>query len=1047
MYVEVVTPNVVEDSASSLPGDGYVFQQDTGIISSLLKTPTLSGTSGLDSCGEVPMNVAGSKGFLHMAMSPSHFDSEDDGISVKPSSRSFTLFDWISRRTRRPDMSQSIMGKHDPSHEPISLSNISRPMNAYLSPIEEVLLQQQTNMELGLSKTEAFARRDLHGSNELIVKKKGAIYFKFLEQFRNPLILLLLLSASISLIMREYDNAFSITLAILIVVLVAFIQEWRSEKTLEALNKLVPHVSNCLRDGQLISLPASELVPGDIVKLSMGDRVPADIRLITAVELEIDESTLTGETKPVRKQTEIPLSTTTTMLSTMNPSSTGLSMLRPDEQKNMAFMGTLIRNGYGSGIVVAIGEHTEFGRVFRLMENVEERRTLLQTDMDRLGKQLSILSCAIIGCILLLGILQRRPLMNMFTIGVSLAVAAIPEGLPIVVTVTLALGVMRMARRHSIVKKLPSVEALGSVNVICADKTGTLTYNRMQVTKLYTMAEDVLFEIVHDSNGNLFILKHLSACHMDAYPSIRMLFLIGNLCNNSHVAGLEVHGQPTETALLAASLRLGMADQRPCYHRVSTIPFSSETRSMSVLCSPKSSTDGKEETLGEVSFFYVKGATEAIFPKCTHYFVDNDRTAPMTSEALRRATLVASEIANQGLRVLALAYGRSSSELIFVGLAGIHDPPRIGVADSIGKLTLAGVRVVMITGDSKETARSIAKQLHLSSILTNQAFMSGTEWDRMSETQRYAHVPNVYVFYRAEPRHKLSIVQAFQANGATVAMTGDGVNDAPALKCADIGIAMGITGTDVSKEAADMIILDDDFSTIVAAIEEGKSIFFNIKHFLRFQLSTSMAALALVALSTLYGLPTPLNAMQILWINIIMDGPPAQSLGVEPVDPDVMHQPPRNRSAPMITRSLIFRATFSALIIVCGTMHVFRSERNHEMMTARTTTMTFTTFVMFDMFNAISCRSDTKSVFTIGLFTNRMLWLAIGVSIIGQLLVIYVPFFQSIFQTEALAMPDLIYLSLLASSVWWIDEILKHCMRRYNIWKLRRRKEADIEIV
>ena len=1041
MYVEVVTPNVTEDS-TSIPGGSHIFQQNTGIIPTIpFQASTPSETSELVGTYEIPMSVVEANQFPALKMSPSSYFDKEAKISMKPPPFFSTLFDWVSQRTRRHETRQTTVGKLDRLDEHLSLSNINRSANTYLLPVEEVLIQHQANAELGLSKTEALTRHALHGSNELILKKKGAIYFKFFEQFRNPLILLLLLSASISLLMQEYDNAFSITLAILIVVLVAFIQEWRSEKTLEALNRLVPHVSNCLRDGQLTVLPASELVPGDIVKLSMGDRVPADIRLITAVELEIDESMLTGEMEPVRKQTEIPLSSTT-----MTSSSTGLSLLRLDEQKNMAFMGTLIRNGYGSGVVVAIREHTEFGRVFRLMENVEERRTLLQTNMDNLGKQLSIMSCAIIGCILILGILQQRPLINMFTIGVSLAVAAIPEGLPIVVTVTLALGVMRMARRHSIVKKLPSVEALGSVNVICADKTGTLTYNRMQLTKLYTMAEDTPFEIVHDPNGNLILLRHLSTCHIDAHPSIGMLFLIGNLCNNSHVAGLEVHGQPTETALLTASLRLGMADQRPYYHRVSTIPFNSETRSMSVLCTTKSSNDG-EETLGETPFFYVKGATEVIFSKCTHYFVDNDRAAPMTPETVRRATLVASEMANQGLRVLALAYGRSLSELVFVGLAGIHDPPRMGVADAIGKLTLAGVRVVMITGDSKETARSIAKQLHLSSILTDQAFMSGNEWDRMTEAQRYTHVPNVYVFYRAEPRHKLSIVQAFQANGATVAMTGDGVNDAPALKCADIGIAMGITGTDVSKEAADMIILDDNFSTIVAAIEEGKSIFFNIKHFLRFQLSTSMAALAVVALSTLYELPTPLNAMQILWINIIMDGPPAQSLGVEPVDPDVMHQPPRNRSASMITRSLILRAILSAIIIVCGTMYVFRAERNNGTMTTRSTTMTFTTFVMFDMFNAISCRSDTKSVFTIGLFTNRMLWLAIGISIIGQLLVIYMPLFQSIFQTEALNMIDLIYILFLTSSVWWIDEIFKHFMRRYNLWKLRKRKEAGIEIV
>ncbi|XP_025115359.1 calcium-transporting ATPase type 2C member 1-like [Pomacea canaliculata] len=757
---------------------------------------------------------------------------------------------------------------------------------------------------------------------------------------------------------------------------------------------------------------AQDLVPGDIIMLNVGDRVPADVRLFEAVNLELDESSFTGETEPVRKFTE------------EEPKK---NSNRATKHYNVAFMGTLVRCGRGKGIVIGTGHDSEFGEIFKMMQGEEAPKTPLQKSMDTLGTQLSFYSFCIIGLIMLLGWIQGRGVLDMFTIGVSLAVAAIPEGLPIVVTVTLAIGVIRMAKRKAIIKKLPIVETLGCVNVICSDKTGTLTKNEMTVTQIYS-ADGTLAEVTgvgYDAPGVI------TCSSGDINASVRKLLVVGNICNNADITPSGLRGQPTEGALLAVAKKAGLQDVRSMYTRLQEWPFSSETRYMAVKCCANH---------GQATEYFVKGAIERVLQNCSFYVSAAGDVFPIQDSNRRDYFQHAAQMGATGLRVLALAYGQDMNNLIFAGIVGMIDPPRDGVREAIYTLMGSGVNIKMLTGDSEETAKAVGARLGL--YASGATAVSGEELDQMDVGQLCRKISQVGIFYRTTPRHKLKIVKALQQNGMVVGMTGDGVNDAVALKKAEIGISMGCSGTDVSKEAADMILVDDDFTTILSAIEEGKSIFYNIRNFVRFQLSTSIAALSLIALSTLMRLPNPLNAMQILWINIIMDGPPAQSLGVEPVDHDVIRQPPRHVGDPIITRRLIISVLSSALIIVCGTLWVFWREMLDNKITPRDTTMTFTCFVFFDMFNALGCRSQTKSIFQVGFLTNKVFLVAVVGSLVGQLLVIYFPPLQSVFQTEALYLSDLAFLFCLTSTVFVFSELRKWFSRSTGRFAFKRKDKT-----
>uniref|UniRef100_A0A8C3XCK1 Calcium-transporting ATPase n=1 Tax=Cyanoderma ruficeps TaxID=181631 RepID=A0A8C3XCK1_9PASS len=827
------------------------------------------------------------------------------------------------------------------------------PKDACKCHKEDLARALNVDLQAGLSEFSVLQRRSKHGWNEFSVENTEPMWKKYLDQFKNPLILLLLASALVSVITKEYEDAASITM----------VGEYRSEKSLEELNKLVPPECNCLREGKLQHLLARELVPGDIIYLSVGDRVPADLRLIEVTDLLVDESSFTGEAEPCNKTDSVLLEA---------GDITTLS--------NVVFMGTLVRYGKGKGVVIGTGENSQFGEVFKMMQAEETPKTPLQKSMDRLGKQLTLFSFGIIGLIMLIGWLQGKRLLSMFTIGVSLAVAAIPEGLPIVVTVTLVLGVLRMAKKKVIVKKLPIVETLGCCNVICSDKTGTLTANEMTVTRLVTSdgCQAEVSGVGYNGEGNVYLLPSKEILKEFSNISIGKLVEAGCVVNNAVIRKNSVIGQPTEGALIALAMKMELADIKDIYVRKKEIPFSSEQKWMAVKCTPKNQ--------DQEDIYFMKGAFEEVIQHCTLY---NSGGISLSLTPQQKALYQQEEkrMGSSGLRVLALASGPELGKLTFLGLVGIIDPPRAGVREAVQVLFESGVAVKMVTGDALETAVAIGIKLccfpgglsHQSSVLSLNNQLYHLSWCAVE----------VSIFFRTSPKHKLKIIKALQRAGAVVSMTGDGVNDAVALKSADIGIAMGQAGTDVSKEAANMILVDDDFSKVMNAIEEGKGIFYNIKNFVRFQLSTSISALSLITLSTVLNLPNPLNAMQILWINIIMDGPPAQSLGVEPVDRDTIKQPPRCITDTILSKSLILKIFMSALIIISGTLFVFWKEVRE---------------ICFGI-------SDwEKSLF--------------------NLAVIYIPPLQKIFQTENLGVLDLLFLTGLASSVFVVSELVKLCEKR-----------------
>ncbi|KAK0429502.1 hypothetical protein QR680_011409 [Steinernema hermaphroditum] len=866
----------------------------------------------------------------------------------------------------------------------------------------------RTDINEGLSQSEAHLRLNYNGYNEFDVEKQESIAAKYFEQFKNPLIALLLASAIVSILMQQFDDALSITVAVVIVVTVGFVQEYRSEKTLEQLNKLVPPVAHCIRDNRSVEFLAKNLVPGDIVTLTTGNKVPADLRLIESVDLQIDESSFTGETEPKPKHAR--------PLNDSEATST-------EHLDNIAFMGTLVRSGNARGMVIGTGKSSYFGEMFDSLTSVESPKTPLQNSMDHLGKQLSFYSFGVIAVIFLIGLIQGRNVLDMFNIGVSLAVAAIPEGLPIVVAVTLAIGVMRMGNRKAVVKKLSAVETLGCVTVICSDKTGTLTKNEMTAT-VVVAADDTRAEVTgvgYDitaagGHGEAFVGSERVDGH--SHPSVSRVIEIGCVCNNSHVVNGIAMGQPTEAALIVLGMKTRLDIARSYFKRTKEIPFSHESKWMAVQCEPKVK-EGESETM-------VKGAVDIILNMCVGAMYNGRTSRPFTPNQKDNILATARTLGASGLRVIGVACGREQNQLYYAGMIGIMDPPREGVRESIDAVLTAGASVRMITGDAYETACAIGARLDLYKP-GEDSCLSGTQIDEMSDVDLERVIKHVAIFYRTAPHHKLRIVTALQAVGEVVAMTGDGVNDAAALKKSDIGIAMGTSGTDVCKEASDMVLIDDNFLTIRAAIEEGKSIYHNITNFVKFQLSTSVAALSLIALSTLFHFENPLNAMQILWINIIMDGPPAQSLGVEPVDDDIITQPPRDVKQPMITRKLVCNILTASSIIIMGTLFVFYKEMSVDnKITPRDTTMTFTCFVLFDMWNALSCRSSRKMIWEIGLFRNSVFCWAVSGSLLCQLAVIYFAPLQRIFQTEALSAYDLAFLAVLTSSVFIVSEAKKY---------------------
>jgi len=897
--------------------------------------------------------------------------------------------------------------------------------------VREALSELKTS-EIGLSSEEAGKRLGEYGPNELKEMKKESALEKFLGQFKNTLIIILIISAIIAAFLGEIVDALAIIVIVILNAVLGFVQDYRTEKALEALRKLAAPHARVMRDGNEVRIPARELVPGDILLIESGDKLAADARVIHAIDIRADESSLTGESTPVEKES---------------------APLRRDaqlsERKNMLFMGTAVAYGRGTAVVTETGMNTQMGKIAEIIQETEEELTPLQKRLEKFGGQLGIgilIICGIVfiseilespeltGFILsmkLIEFLGSQRLIELFLISVSLAVAAIPEGLPAIITITLALGVQRMVKRNSITRKLHAVETLGSTGVICSDKTGTLTKSEMTVRKLYVGEGYV--EVTgegYEPKGDF--IREDCRLHAEKEADLSLLLRIGSLCNNSHLdneGGWKVSGDPTEGALVVAAEKAGIAQDelRRRFPRIEEIPFDSERKRMTTVHRTPGGTEA-----------YMKGACELVLELCSHA-LEGGRVEKLTarkrSEILKRN----SEMADGALRVLACAYRKLASkdyspekverDMIFVGLIGMMDPPREEVFDAVKRCERAGIRVVMITGDHKITAVAVARELGI--IKKDSKVLTGEELDKLGEKGLEKVVEQVAVYARVSPQHKIMIVKALKAKGHIVAMTGDGVNDAPALKMADIGIAMGITGTDVSKEASDMILVDDNFASIVAAVEEGRGIFDNIKKFIRYLLSCNAGEVLTIFLAPLLNLPIPLNPPQILMMNLVTDGLPALALGVDPTSLRIMERPPRNPKEDIVNPMLPSIA-MAGLLICIGTLMVFGIYYNSTGNLQLAMTVAFTTIVMFELFIAFACRDERATLLEAGAFSNPSLILATASSLILQLAVIYLPPLQPFFKTVPLSVNDWVIILIVSSTAFFAMEIVKILQRRIH---------------
>ncbi len=914
---------------------------------------------------------------------------------------------------------------------------------AYRRPVDDVLAALGTDAGKGLSEEEAQARIAIHGRNELTAEKPDPRWRKFLAQFHDVLVILLLVATLISAGLWLYERqsalpyeAMAIFAVVLFNAIMGYIQQSRAEKAVEKLRGMSAASAKVIRGGERRSVPASEVVPGDVILVEEGDTIPADARLIQETALQTAEAALTGESLPVSKDT-IPI-----------PEEAGLG-----DRHNMIFSGTAATYGHGRAVIVATGMQTQLGLIAGMLEKAPNTATPLQKELARVGKLLGAIVVAIaivmIATIILVeDVSGFAAVFDVLILGVALAVAAVPEGLPAVVTAVLSLGVQRMARKNAIVRNLPAVETLGSASVIASDKTGTLTKNEMTVRAVVTASGRVSIEGTgYEPEGEV---RREGGGAVDGPLGIelRRALVAADRANNAVLQERDgqwiVRGDPTEGSLIVAARKAGLEsdalDAR--LERVGEVPFSSERKLMSTI---HSDTEREEHLV-----VFTKGAPDILLARCSKELVGEEER-PLTEE--RRAEILEAneELAGAALRTLGVALRllprdalehaeadeRVERELVFLGLIGMIDPPREEVADAVARAIGAGIRPMIITGDHPKTAGVIAEEL---GVVSEGRAVTGADIEKLSDDALDRTVAEISVYARVNPEHKLRIVQALQRNGATVAMTGDGVNDAPALKTADIGVAMGITGTDVSKEAADIVLADDNFATIVAAVEEGRMIFSNIRKFLRYLLSSNIGEVLTMFLGVLLadvigmgkgegGLMLPLLATQILWINLVTDGAPALALGVDPGDAGLMREPPRPRGERVITRGMWAGIFFVGAVIAAGTLFAFDAalpggliEGSGTMRYAQT--MAFTTLVFFSLFTVFNARSDERSAF-VGLFSNKWLWGSVLLALLLQAAVIYVPFLQQAFSTVSLSPGDWLRCAAVASSVLWLRELSK----------------------
>jgi Ca2+-transporting ATPase len=865
--------------------------------------------------------------------------------------------------------------------------------------VEEVMQALHTGRG-GLTDAEVQRRLNEVGPNKLIEEKRTTPLTIFLSQFRSVLVIMLIISAAISgLLLSEYVDAALITLIVIMNAILGFVQEYRAERAIEALKRMTAQRATVVRQGKEAIVDAENLVPGDIVVLETGGRIPADARLLETVELQTEEAPLTGESTPVVKETH--------RLDAAVPVT---------DRRNMTFMGTSVGYGRGKAIIVRTGMATEFGKIAGAVQTIEEEAPPIKRKVEQLGRQLGLV--AIVGCafVAVVYAMLGYDLVEVLMVSVSLAVSAVPEGLPAVITITLAIGASRMARSHAVVRKLASVETLGCTTAICSDKTGTLTKNEMTVRKIAT--NDLVVDVTgtgYEPTGSF--LRAAVEVTADEAARLEPVLRIAALCNNavleSGAEGWQIVGDPTEGALVVAAAKAGLWRDKleESYPRIGEFPFESARKRMSTI---------HRTPTGEV-VAYVKGAPEVIVELCTH--LDEAGQVRELRETDRAQILLTTQrMAEAALRVLAMAYKALpgygdeetaedvESHLVFVGLAGMIDPPREEVVDAIALCRKAGIKSFMITGDHKLTAVAVGKEIGLLKSEEDNRVLTGTELDQLSDEALNDVVDDVVIYARTSPVHKVRIAQALKNRGHVVAMTGDGVNDAPAIKTADIGVAMGIKGTDVTKEASDMVLEDDNFATIVGAVEAGRQIYDNIRKFVRLMLAVNFDEILEITLAALMGIPLPIIPVQILWINLVTDGLPAAALSVDPKDPAIMSRPPRNPKHGLLHGMLGF-ILFVAVLDFCSDFIPFMWLYYTTGDVLRARTIAFTIVVFFEFLLALNCRSETKSILRLGwkgLTANKFLLLSIAGGLLLQLAIVYVPFLQPIFHTTALSAGDLI---------------------------------------
>ena len=874
-------------------------------------------------------------------------------------------------------------------------------MSWYKKSTSEITRELNLNLETGLATAEVEKRRAEYGANSLTEKKQKSIVTMFFSQFKDFMVLILLVAAVISGVLGEWSDTVIILIVVLLNAVIGVVQESKAEKSLDALKSLSSPSAKVLRNGQKIEIKSEDLVPGDVMLLDAGDFVAADGILVESASLKIEESALTGESVPVDKQVEIPEG----------------EDLPLGDRLNYVFTSSLVTNGRAKVIVTETGMNTEIGKIADMLQNQEEMRTPLQEKLDQLGKMLGIGALAICALIFAIGYFQGREVLDMFLLAVSLAVAAIPEGLPAIVTIVLSIGVQRMIKKNAIIRKLPAVETLGTASVICSDKTGTLTQNKMTVTKLYTYGELEEIENVDIKKSN----KELA-------------LNIGLLANDSVIELVDGEekqlGDPTEVALVVSAQNLGFMkkDQEEKFKRVEEIPFDSERKLMTTIHSDQ---DGFK--------VYTKGAVDMLLERCTNILVGED-IKPLTQEMKQEVKNVNEDMSKKALRVIALAYKEEKqiptdlsseiveNDLIFVGMEAMIDPPREEAKVAVAKCKSAGIRPVMITGDHKVTAMAIATELGILS--EGGEAIEGSDVENMTQDQLNESVEKYSVYARVSPEHKVRIVNAWQSRGKIVAMTGDGVNDAPALKAANIGCAMGITGTDVSKQAADMILTDDNFATIVEAVEEGRSIFDNIKKSINFLLSCNLGEIVALLTSVALGMPIPLLPIHILWVNLVTDSLPALALGVDPEEEGLMERAPRDPKKSIFADGLLLSIILQGIVIGAVTLIAFNLGNRTSVEEGRT--MAFITLTLAQLMHTFNVRSVDKSIFQVGLFTNKYLVLANLTSIILVAILIIVPPLREIFKLTTIGTEYVLEVIGLSLMPIVLVEIKKFITRRRN---------------